>query len=350
MYGLIDAFIRCVLVLAFLLLNVLFMIWALRKFLGHIQMRLGPMRTGWHGWLQSVADAIKLLSKEDLLPENADRWAFQIAPVLVVVPAIMVYVAIPFTDFFYIRAMELGLFYIMAISSFSILGFIIAGWGSANKYALLGAARSGAQLVSYELPLVLAVLGVAMVTGSLNLMEIVQQQSPVPFVVLQPLGLALFITAALAEVNQTPFDIPVSEQELVGGLLVEYSGIRWGFFYFSEFINVITLSALAAILFLGGWSWPWIPAGGWAAQLVGFGWFIGKVYGFVLLVFWLRGTLPRLRVDQLMTFAWRLLIPLAFLNLFITGLAMVTTPWILALGWLALLGYFYAVASVQGRL
>jgi len=328
-----DAAIRVALMLGFVLTTVLILIWVERKVLGHIQQRLGPMRTGWHGWLQSPADAIKLLTKEDLMPATANGWAFRLAPFVVFTPILLIFVALPFTRELLIRNMDLGLFYILAVSAFSTVGFVMAGWGSDNKYALLGAVRAGAQLISYELPLVIAVLGVVMLARSLNLGAIVEQQSVVPYGLVQPLGLVLFLIATVAELNRQPFDIPIAESELVGGLFIEYSGIRWGIFFLSEFAAAFASAALCTLLFLGGWAWPWLPPaevwGGWAERLVGLGWFLGKTYLVILIIIWLRGSLPRLRVDQLLSLAWKVLIPLAFLNLLLTGIY-------LLYGWLAL--------------
>jgi NADH-quinone oxidoreductase subunit H len=302
---------RMAAVLGFILFTVLVLIWVERKFLGHIQMRLGPMRTGFHGVLQSPADAVKLLLKEDLMPASADRWVFQLAPLVVALPAFMIWVSIPFTRELVVRSLDMGIFYIVAISALSIVGMVMAGWASDNKYALLGAARSAAQMISYELPLVFSILGVVMVAGSLDLREIVGQQAAVPFIILQPLGFLLFLMAGLAEVGRTPFDIPHAESEVVGGPFIEYSGIRWGFFFAAEYINTFAVAALCALLFLGGWNWPGLP------PLV---WFLVKTYAVVLVIIWLRATFPRLRIDQLMSFAWKFLLPLAFLNILLNGL------------------------------
>lgn len=342
-----DATIRVAIVTAFVFTIVLALVYLERKILGHIQQRLGPMRTGFHGILQSPADAIKLLVKEDLTPASADHWVFQLAPYLVFVPILMMFVTIPFTGELVVRNLDLGIFYLMAFSSLHIVGMLMAGWGSDNKYALLGGVRAAAQLISYELPLIFAILGVAMLARSLNLREIVELQSVIPYLLLQPLGLVIFLTASLAECTRTPFDIPVAESEVVGGPLVEYSGMRWAIFYLGEYASLFATAAIAAAVYMGGWEWPILPApgllGGWAERLVAVSWFSVKTFSIVFLIIWLRGTLPRLRIDQLMGFAWKMLIPMSFVNLFITAVAVVAGGLVLIAGWLATGGFAYAV-------
>lgn len=340
-----DAILRVGLMLGFVFNIVLVLIYLERKVLAHIQQRLGPMRTGFHGILQSPADAIKLLVKEDLAPATADLWVFRLAPYLVFVPIFMMFVTIPFTGSLVIRHLDLGLFYLVAFSSLSIVGMLMAGWGSDNKYALLGGVRAAAQLISYELPLAISILGVALLTQSLSLKDIVGSQYPLPFLFAQPLGFVIFIAASLAELSRTPFDIPVAESEVVGGPLVEYSGMRWAIFFLAEYANLFATSAIAALIFLGGWSWPFLPvdSNGWLAHVLAAAWFITKTMALILVVFWLRGTLPRLRIDQLMTFAWKTLIPFSLLNLLITGAAVVFGGIALAAGWLATGGLAYAI-------
>lgn len=342
-----DALLRLFIVATVVMLVVLALIYLERKVLGHIQQRLGPMRTGFHGILQTPADAIKLLIKEDLTPLSADRWVFQIAPFLVFVPIFMMFVTIPFTGELVVRHLDMGIFYLVAFSSLHVVGMLMAGWGSDNKYALLGGVRAAAQLVSYELPLAFAILGVVLLSGSLNLREIVALQTHVPFLLLQPLGLLIFLVASLAELSRTPFDIPVAESEVVGGPLVEYSGMRWAVFLLAEYASLFATAAIATAIYLGGWEWPFVPdegaLAGWAARLVGVTWFLIKTLGLIVLVFWLRGTLPRLRIDQLMGFAWKMLIPFSFINLVITAAAVVYGGAILLAGWLATGGFAYAV-------
>ncbi|MBI2863315.1 MAG: NADH-quinone oxidoreductase subunit NuoH [Chloroflexi bacterium] len=300
-----------ILILSFVLLTVLFLTYLERKVMGHIQMRLGPMRVGFHGALQAPADAIKLLVKEDLIPATADNWVFRFAPYVVFAPVLLVFMAVPFARDWVVANLDLGLFYIVAVPGLAIVGLFMAGWASNNKYALLGAVRCVAQMVSYELPLVIAILGVAMLAESLSLSEIVKKQDVFPFILVQPIAFVIYIVASLAELNRTPFDIPVAESEVIGGPHIEYSGMRWGTFYLAEYGNAFAIAAICATVFLGGWQGPGLHP---------FVWFMIKTYIIVFLIFWLRATLPRLRVDQLMGFAWKALLPLSFLNLLLTAM------------------------------
>ena len=294
---------------------VLSLVWVERKALGRIQRRMGPMRVGFHGLLQPVADALKLVLKEDVVPGWADKGIFWFAPLVVFVPSFMIWVTIPFARDLVVVNLEMGLFYIIAFAVLSIAGLVMAGWGSASKYALLGGLRAAAQLVSYEIPIIMAVVAVAMLAQSLDLTVIVGGQRTVPYAVLQPLGLAIFLVAGVAEVGRTPFDIYFAESEIVGGPFVEYSGAHWSVFFLAEYINTFAVAVLVALLFLGGWTFPLMPdvAG------LGFLWVGAKTYLVILFIFWLRGTFPRLRVDQLMSFAWKALIPLSFVNIIITA-------------------------------
>ncbi len=314
-----------ILILAAVVFNVvLILTYVERKVLGHIQQRLGPMRTGFHGILQAPADAVKLMFKEDLTPNSADRLVYQLAPFLVFVPIFMMFITIPLTATLVVQNLDLGLFYLVALSSLHIVGLLMAGWGSDNKYALLGGVRSAAQLISYELPLAFAVMGVVLLTGTLNLTTIVHNQALVPLVVLQPLGFVIFLIASLAEMGRTPFDIPMAESEVVGGPWVEYSGMRWAIFFLGEYASLFASCALMVVLYLGGWMVPF--AGGLdpiTGTIIGAAWFLLKTMLLVFFVFWLRGTLPRLRIDQLMAFAWKMLIPFSFLNLILTAWALV---------------------------
>jgi NADH-quinone oxidoreductase subunit H len=319
-----DALIRLVIVVGVMTLVVLFLIYLERKFVGRIQMRLGPMRTGPYGSLQTIADAIKLLTKEDLRPTTADRWLFELAPFVSFIPVFMTLLALPFTATWGVRDLQLGLFYIVAVSGVTIIGYIMAGWGSDNKYALLGAVRSAAQLISYELPLILAVLAVSMVAGSLNLREIVLQQENVPLALVQPLPFFILLTAVLAELSRRPFDIPIGESELVGGPWVEYSGIRWSImFALAEYAAMFGLAVLGALLFLGGWEWPFGTEVGllWQLFLIS-----SKTMLLILGMMWIGATFPRLRIDQLMAFCWKVLLPFGFLQVMINGIVLVYDP------------------------
>jgi NADH-quinone oxidoreductase subunit H len=256
-------------------------------------------------------------------PHTADRWTFELAPFVIVVPVFMAIVAIPFTSDLFIQNLTLGLFYFAAVSGLSIVGFVMAGWGSDNKYALLGGVRAAAQLISYEIPLVLALLAVAMMPQSLNLAEIVGAQADTPYIVYQSLAFLIFVIAGTAELYRPPFDIPVAESEVVGGPTVEYSGIRWSMFQLGEFVSMVLISILGSLIFLGGWNWPWsvfdesVPA---AAQIVTM---MLKTSAFIIFFMWIRGSLPRLRIDQMMSFCWQILLPFAFLQIIINGLVLV---------------------------
>ena len=289
---------------------VLSLVWLERKALGRLQLRLGPTRTGPMGLMQPIADAIKLVVKEDILPTESDKAIFWVAPVIVVVSAFMIWVTIPAAQNLVIKNLELGLFYITAFAVVGILGLVLAGWGSANKYGVLGGLRSAAQLISYEIPVILVVVAVGMLAQSLDLRVIVENQNPILYVLVLPLGLVIFFIAGLAEVGRTPFDIYHAESEVVGGPFVEYSGAHWAVFFLAEYINTFAIAALAALLFLGGWLGPVLP---------GVVWFLIKVYALVMVVFWVRGTFPSLSIDQLMAFAWKVMVPLAFYTIVITA-------------------------------
>ena len=303
------------LVLMFLSLSlvVLSLTWLERKVLARLQRRLGPTRTGPMGLMQPLADAIKLLLKEDIVPTSSNRVIFWAAPLIVVVSAFMIWVTIPGTRDAAIRNLELGLFYIIAFAVLGILGLVLAGWGSANKYGRMGGLRAAAQLISYEIPIIMVAVSVAMLAGSLDVREIVAGQSDYPYLAVQPLGLVIFFIAGLAEVGRTPFDIYYAESELVGGPFVEYSGAHWSAFFIAEYINTFAVAALVTLLFLGGWSGPGL-SGHW--EIV---WFLAKTYAVILVIFWVRGTFPRLRIDQLMSLAWKVMVPLSFFTIVTTA-------------------------------
>jgi NADH-quinone oxidoreductase subunit H len=292
---------------------VLSLVWLERKTLGRLQRRLGPTRTGPMGLLQPMADALKLILKEDIIPASSEKAIFWAAPLIVVISAFMIWVTIPGTQGAVVQNLELGLFYVIAFSVVGILGLVLAGWGSANKYGTLGGLRAAAQLVSYEIPIIMIAVSVTMLAQSLDLREIVAQQGSYPFVLIMPLGLVVFFIAGLAEVGRTPFDIYFAESEIVGGPFVEYSGAHWSVFFLAEYINTFAIAALTVILFFGGWSGPGL-SGDW-----GIVWFLFKVYLVIMVVFWIRGTFPRLRIDQLMAFAWKVIVPLSFLNVVMTA-------------------------------
>ena len=296
----------------------LFAGWWERKISAHMQDRLGPMRTGgYHGWAQTIADILKLIQKEDIIPSAADRKLFILAPYLVFAGSYAAYAAIPFSAAYVGSGINIGLFYVISISSIVVVGLLMAGWASNNKWSLFGAMRSAAQIVSYEIPVALAILAVVMVAGSFDLQEINRLQSgwfwnwflfqKFPFLFL---GSLIYFVASLAEVNRTPFDIPEAESELVAGYHTEYGGMRFALLFLSEYANMFAVSAIAATLFLGGWNSPfgeWLSGPFW-----GVFWFLTKGMTFIFVQMWLRWTLPRLRVDQLMYVGWKVLIPFAF--------------------------------------
>jgi len=331
---------------------VLILTWLERKALGRLQRRLGPTRTGPMGLMQPIADALKLVIKEDILPSASDKAIFWVAPVIVVVSAFMIWVTIPASpgsptsQGLVVKNLELGLFYITAFAVVGILGLVLAGWGSANKYGVLGGLRSAAQLISYEIPVILVVVAVAMLAQSLDLRVIVASQNPVLYVAVLPLGLVIFFIAGLAEVGRTPFDIYHAESEVVGGPFVEYSGAHWAVFFLAEYINTFAIATLASLLFLGGWLGPFLP---------GVVWLLIKVFALVLVVFWIRGTFPRLRIDQLMAFAWKVMVPLAFYTIVITAVYLfydwpAWTLTLMSLAGLGVVGYLlYRRVSAPGK-
>ncbi len=300
------------------------------KMMAHMQSRLGPMEAGPHGALQLLADGAKFVQKELLAPERADRRVFFLAPVVVLLSTFLLFVVIPAGPNVVAEDLDIGIFFALAVSSISVLGILMAGWASANKYALMGGLRAAGQLIAYELPLVLAVVGVVIQSGELSLQGIVRAQAEgaifgvgligQPFIFTQFIGFALFLVATQAELTQPPFDMPIAESELVAGYQVEYSGLQFLFFYLGEFGAAFAFSALAATMFLGGWYVPGLDVdGGLISNLVGPAVLFVKTMLVAFLIFWIRFTYPRLREDQLQTFAWKFLIPLALVNILATG-------------------------------
>ena len=312
-----DAIIRILIVVLVMTLVVVYLTYGERKVVARFQMRLGPTRTGPLGLLQGFADAIKLLIKEDLRPRNADRWVFEFAPYLTFIPVFLVLVALPFARDWGVRNLALGMFFVFAVLGLNIVGVLMAGLGSGNKYALLGGVRAAAQMISYEIPLVVALLAVAMLAGTLDLNEIVAMQDSRPFILIQPLAFLIFFTALLSELHRAPFDIPVAESEIVGGYFVEYSGIRWSMFQLAEYASLWAFSIFGSAIFLGGWQFPFGDDWGWGWQLT---LTLIKSAIMIMLIFWVRTTLPRLRMDQLMSFCWKALIEVSFALLLVNGL------------------------------
>jgi NADH-quinone oxidoreductase subunit H len=320
--GIILLIVKLLVVLVALLLMAAYLIWVERRLLSFLQIRLGPNRAGFQGLLQPIADAIKLLTKEDFMPAGADKYIFLYAPVVVAATAILIFAVIPFAQgwTFHGRAiptvivnLNVGLLYVYALSSLAVYGVAMGGWASNSKYSLLGAIRGAAQMISYELALGLSLVPVVMMARSLSLVDIVNAQARFPFILIQPLAFVIFFMSSVAEMKRIPFDIPEAEHELIAGYHMEYSGMRFGLYFLGEYVTMVTLGSLVAVFFLGGWRGPFLP------PLL---WFLIKVGLVAFAIIWIRGTLPRLRYDQLMHLGWKVLIPLALLNIIISGGAM----------------------------
>jgi len=305
-----------VIIFVFVLAMVMGFIWFERRALGIMQARLGPNRAGPFGLLQPVADVIKLLTKEDIVPAKGDKWVHWLAPVVAVAPMLMIFAVVPFQGGASMADLNIGILYIVAVSSISVLGVFMAGWASNNKYSLLGAMRMVASVVSYEIPVVLSIIGVVLLAGSLSMQQIVMAQD-IPFILLQPLGFLLFFIGACAEINRAPFDLLEADSEIVAGFNTEYSGMKWGLLFLAEYGEALAISAIVTTLFLSGWRGPVLPP--WL-------WFLIKVGAVFFVIVWIRATVPRVRIDQLMALAWKFLFPLALLNLLITAVEILVFP------------------------
>ena len=301
------------------------LVWLERRLMGRFQVRLGPNRVGPFGLGQPISDSIKLLFKESIIQSSADKFLFHLAPAIVVFTAIVTFAVIPFgepiTVFgqeigLWVANVDIGLLFVFAISGMGVYGMVLAGISSNNKYSLMGGLRSTAQMISYELTLGLAALSIIVLTGSLNLIDMVNSQNSYPNILVQPLAFLLFFIAGVAETNRAPFDLPEAEQELVAGFHTEYTGMKFAMFFMGEYINMVTMSALVTLLFLGGWNAYGIPV--WPIIA-----FSGKVFFLLFVFIWLRSTFPRIRYDRLMTFGWKVLVPLSLLNLLITSVFVV---------------------------
>lgn len=319
---------KVVSVLGVLLGMVAYTVWLERKVLGHIQTRRGPLYVGFHGLLQPIADGIKLFFKEDVIPDGADRILFAVAPAITVGTALIAVAVVPFGETLnifgrpaamHVADLNIGLLYIMAVSSLGVYGLILGGWASNNKFALLGSLRSSAQMISYELALGFTLIGPLMMAGTVRMRGIVAAQEAHWFVLLQPLAFVLYVICALAELNRVPFDLPEADSEIVAGYHVEYSGMKFAFFFLGEYANMITVAAVATTVFLGGWHGLFGLDQAFLAPL----WFFAKVALMLFLFIWIRGTLPRFRFDQLMSLGWKVLLPLALFNVLATGVAVV---------------------------
>lgn len=344
----IEALVKSLVIVFVMLTGFGYMTWIERKVMARLQTRYGPNRVGPFGLLQPLADGIKLIFKEELVPSQVDRAIFILAPVIAVAPALLLFAVIPMGGTVSIAATEtsfqladinVGALYVIAIASIAVYGIALAGWSSNNKYALLGGLRSTAQMVSYELPLALAIVGVLLLSGSMSLTDIVERQFntveisgrdvSIWFIFLQPIAGFLFLITALAETNRAPFDLPEAEQELTAGYHTEYSGMKFSLFFMAEYIKMIAVSALSVTFFFGGWLPPfphllsdfWVAIGGftWLSPV----WFGAKVLVLLIMMVWIRATLPRLRYDQLMNFGWKFLLPLALINVVLTAGIMV---------------------------
>ena len=296
-----------------------YLVLAERKILGRMQLRYGPNRVGPFGLMQPLADVIKLLTKEDFVPARADKWLFLLAPGITAVTALLVFAVVPFGPTLEIFGQQvplvvvdlnIGVLYFLGVSSMAVYGVVLGGWASNSKYSLLGGVRGLSQMVSYELSLGLSLVPVIMMARSFSLTDIVMAQQSLPFMLLNPVAFGVFFICVLAESNRIPFDLPEAENELVGGFHTEYSGMRFGLFFVGEYINMVVLSSLVTVFFLGGWHGPWLP------PLL---WFLFKVLAVCAMFIWIRASMPRLRYDQLMNLGWKVLLPLSLVNILVTG-------------------------------
>lgn len=305
--------IKMIVVFAVALLVVAYLTYLERKVIGHMQQRLGPMRVGPHGLLQPIADGLKLFVKEDIVPHEGYKGTYYFAPILCLVCSLVLLAVIPFSYNFMITRVNIAVLYILSIASVGTLGIILAGWSSGSKYPILGGLRSAAQMLSYEIFLGFSIMGVLMISGSLDLVKIVEAQSKVWNIVYQPVAFVVYITAALGELNRIPFDLPEAENELVAGFHTEYSGFKFAYFFLAEYANMIIVSCMAVILFFGGWKGPFLP---------GIVWFLIKLCAFFYFFIWVRATFPRYRYDQFMKIGWKIMFPLALANIVVTGIVM----------------------------
>jgi NADH-quinone oxidoreductase subunit H len=328
----IEWVVKAVVLILVLLTGFAYLTYMERKFLARFQVRIGPNRAGPWGLLQPVADGIKLIFKEELIPSQADKLIFMVAPIITVVPALIILAVVPFGGqvMLFGRAVDLsiagniniGILYISAIASISVYGIVLAGWSSNNKYATMGGIRSSAQMISYELALGLSWVGPVLLAGSLSLGDIIRAQNPIWFAFLNPIGFVVFLIASLAEINRPPFDMPEAEQELTAGYHVEYSGMKFALFMMTEYVKMIVVSVIGAALFLGGYLGPFVDRFPWMGPF----WMFVKVFVLLWGIIWVRATLPRIRYDRLMALGWKVLLPVALLNVFLTAVLMVFFP------------------------
>ncbi len=334
------ALLGIVIIVVVVMINTVVVMWCERKWMAHLMSRMGPMRTGWHGSMQPFADALKLLGKEDLVPTGADKLMFMVAPLLAFAPSILVYAATPWVAAFAGISLDTGIFMVFAVVALFPVGVLLGGWASHNKYSTMGGFRAAAQQISYEIPMILTSLGVVILAGSMKLQSIVDSQAVLWNVLTQSFALILFFICVLAELNRTPFDLPEGESELVGGYNTEYSSMRFALFFVAEYANMFTWSLLTALLFFGGWGGPLLP--GWI-------WLTLKTYAIVFVIIWVRATLPRVRVDQLMGLGWKVLLPAALANVLITSVGAMTSVWLLVVVELAACAGFVWFVSRLGE-
>jgi len=304
-----------IIIISFIFLNAVMMGYLERKIAGHVQRRLGPMEVGFHGILQLVVDGVKLVGKELLVPVNVDRTLFRLGPILSFTPVILPLLVIPFSEKLQARDLNLGLLFIVSMTSINVMAILVAGWGSNNKYSMFGAMRAVAQSIAYEIPILLSMLAVILMANTFSLKEIVEAQQKIWFILLQPLAFIIYIISGVAETNRAPFDLPEAESELTAGFHTEYSGMGFSLFFLGEYTNMFTVASVATVLFLGGWHGPPLPYG----EYLGIVWFFLKVYFLLFFMIMIRWTYPRVRFDQLLNFAWKYLVPFSLANILITA-------------------------------
>ena len=312
---LIRMVIAVIIIISFIFLNAIMMGYLERKIAGHVQRRPGPMEVGFHGILQLIVDGVKLVAKELLIPINVDRTFFRLAPILSFTPVILPLLVIPFSEKLQARDLNLGLLFIVSMTSINVMALLVGGWGSNNKYSMFGAMRAVAQSIAYEIPILLSMLAVILMTNTLSLKEIVGAQQKIWFVLLQPLAFIIYVISGIAETNRAPFDLPEAESELTAGFHTEYSGMGFSLFFLGEYTNMFTVASVATVLFLGGWHGPSLPYG----EYLGIVWFFLKVYFLLFFMIMIRWTYPRVRFDQLLNFAWKYLVPFSLVNILITA-------------------------------
>ncbi len=310
-----DLIVKTILIMIFVLTAPLVVGYMEHKVLAHMQARLGPMYAGrFHGWAQLIADGVKFVQKEDVVPAAADSWVFSLAPAVVLVPYIALFAVIPFGKTVWSENLDVGIFYVLALSAVSVIGILMAGWASANKFSLIGALRGAAQLIAYELPMILAAVAVVMQSGTLSLVGITEAQQHYWYVLTQPVMFLIFMIASLAELTRPPFDMPIADSEIIFGAYTEYTGLKFAFFLLSEYAGIVAFSAIASVLFLGGYqAVPFLDA------IPGFIWLSAKIGLLSFVIIWLRATYPRLREDQLQRFSWVVMIPLALVDIMVTA-------------------------------